>query len=659
MRVFFVIMLCWSAISLFTLPVFAQKQGQSLIDSLLKELPGNKKDTDKVEILSKLSFEYRDVNADQGIKYGEQALALAEQKKWKKWIARADNSIGGNYNSKSDFPKAMEYYLKALTINEDLNDSAGIATNSVNIGIIYFVQSNFDKALDYYFKALPLNTSLNTKREAQMKALKEAMSGQKAPDSMLAGKQKALAKQLREGKKELASNLADIGIVYSSTEEYPKAMGYYQKALVIDGDIDNKDGKGEIYANIGADYSAQNNYPEALSYSFSSLRIYQELGNKDGIAANLGYIGEAYLGIAKNFDGSLKGNSLIPADKAANLDKAIEYLNQGINISKEIGNLNYQLQFSHDISDAYTFAGRCDDALRSLKMYTMLKDSVVFSEQSKTKIKNLEKQREAELSDKIAKLEKLKKRNETLATLGAFFVLITIIGTVIWNNRKVTAEKQRSDELLLNILPAKVAEELKATGKTEAKFFDPVTVIFTDFVDFTIHAEKMSPAELIAELHTCFKAFDEISGKYGIEKIKTAGDAYMAVSGLPIANRAHAVNMIHAAIEIRDFMAQRRAQLGAKAFEIRIGVHSGSVVAGIVGVKKFAYDIWGDTVNTAARMEQNSVAGKINISETTYDLVHDAFTCVYRGEIEAKNKGSLKMYFVENSNDKKVNIKLV
>ena len=219
---------------------------------------------------------------------------------------------------------------------------------------------------------------------------------------------------------------------------------------------------------------------------------------------------------------------------------------------------------------------------------------------------------------------------------------------MIWNNRKVTAEKQRSDELLLNILPAKVAEELKATGKSEARYFDPVTVIFTDFVDFTIHAEKMSPAELIAELHMCFKAFDDISSKYGIEKIKTAGDAYMAVSGLPVASGQHAVNMVNAALEIRDFMLHRREQIGEKAFEIRLGIHSGSVVAGIVGVKKFAYDIWGDTVNTAARMEQNSVAGKINISQTTYDLVHDVFNCEYRGEIEAKNKGNLKMYFVDN-----------
>jgi len=225
-------------------------------------------------------------------------------------------------------------------------------------------------------------------------------------------------------------------------------------------------------------------------------------------------------------------------------------------------------------------------------------------------------------------------------------VLLLIIAIIIRYSRRVTKEKKRSDELLLNILPAKIAEELKTTGKAEARYFEPVTVIFTDFVDFTRAAEKMTPKELIAELDFCFKTFDSIVGKHNIEKIKTAGDAYIAVSGLPTANKDHALNMVNAALEIRQFMLQRMQDPGTTTFGIRLGIHSGNVVAGIVGVKKFAYDIWGDSVNTAARMEQNSEPGKINISQTTYDLVKDHFECVYRGEIDAKNKGSMNMYFV-------------
>jgi adenylate cyclase len=210
----------------------------------------------------------------------------------------------------------------------------------------------------------------------------------------------------------------------------------------------------------------------------------------------------------------------------------------------------------------------------------------------------------------------------------------------------VVKERKRSDKLLLNILPVKVAKELKEKGFAAANNFDNVTVLFTDFVNFTSLAETMDPNELVEELHTCFKTFDGIVSKYGIEKIKTVGDAYIAVAGLPVADPDHAVKMISAALEIAAFVAHRKAQLGDRTFDVRVGINSGSVVAGIVGVMKFAYDIWGDTVNTAARMEQSSLPGKINISQSTYELVKDKFECVYRGEQEAKNKGVLAMYFV-------------
>ena len=208
-------------------------------------------------------------------------------------------------------------------------------------------------------------------------------------------------------------------------------------------------------------------------------------------------------------------------------------------------------------------------------------------------------------------------------------------------------EKKKSDDLLLNILPAEVAEELKEKGSALARHFDEVTVLFTDFKDFTLLAEQLSPQELVDELDACFKEFDAIMARYHVEKIKTVGDAYLAAAGLPLAQPDHAFRVLKASLEIVNFMKVRKANLGNRTFEIRLGIHSGSVVAGIVGVRKFAYDIWGDTVNTAARMEQHSEAGKINISQATYDLVKDKFSCTYRGELPAKNKGVLNMYFVE------------
>lgn len=210
---------------------------------------------------------------------------------------------------------------------------------------------------------------------------------------------------------------------------------------------------------------------------------------------------------------------------------------------------------------------------------------------------------------------------------------------------EVEAEKKKSDDLLLNILPEEVAEELKEKGESQARMFDEVTVLFTDFVNFTHTSEQLSPRQLVEELNACFTAFDLIMEKHGLEKIKTIGDAYLAVSGLPTPHALHAENAVKAALEIRDFMVQRRQN--ENTFEIRIGLHSGSLVAGIVGIKKFAYDIWGDTVNTAARMEQHGEAGKVNISEVTFELVKDSFAYTYRGKVSAKNKGEIDMYFVE------------
>jgi class 3 adenylate cyclase len=175
--------------------------------------------------------------------------------------------------------------------------------------------------------------------------------------------------------------------------------------------------------------------------------------------------------------------------------------------------------------------------------------------------------------------------------------------------------------------------------------------MFTDFKDFTRISELLTPTELVKEIDLCFSAFDHIIQKHGVEKIKTIGDAYMCVGGLPVPTITHAQDVVNAALEMRDFMEKHNQEKAAKdehQFRIRIGIHTGSVVAGIVGVKKFAYDIWGDTVNIASRMESSGEPNKINISGTTFELVKDNFNCQYRGKIEAKNKGEIDMYFVEN-----------
>ena len=218
----------------------------------------------------------------------------------------------------------------------------------------------------------------------------------------------------------------------------------------------------------------------------------------------------------------------------------------------------------------------------------------------------------------------------------------------------IQKEKDISEGLLLNILPAEVAEEMKAKGYAEAREFDRATILFTDFKGFTTLAEKLTPAELVGEIDHCFKAFDRIISAHGIEKIKTIGDAYMAAGGLPDPRHGEPASVVHAALEMQHFMAaykQQREAEGRLYFEMRVGIHTGPVIAGIVGVKKYAYDIWGDTVNTASRMESSGAVGRVNLSEATYELVRDepGLRFEARGSVQAKGKGEMRMWFVERA----------
>jgi class 3 adenylate cyclase len=304
------------------------------------------------------------------------------------------------------------------------------------------------------------------------------------------------------------------------------------------------------------------------------------------------------------------------------------------------------------LSELEELNGNPEAALKYHRLYKSTADSILNAD---VKEQMLQSSMEYEFDKKEAetRAEQEKKdirqrniRNSIIAGLiGAL-----IFGVVVYRQRnKIAKEKQRSEELLLNILPGEVAEELKAKGSADAKQFDEISVMFTDFKGFTQIAEQMSPGELVAEIDVCFKAFDGIITRNGLEKIKTIGDSYMCAGGLPVPTADHAEKVVKAALEIQDFMEQHQLEREGKGkarFEARIGIHTGPVVAGIVGVKKFAYDIWGDTVNIASRMESSGEAGEVNISGSTYSLVKDKFMCQYRGKVEAKNKGEIDMYFV-------------
>jgi adenylate cyclase len=265
-------------------------------------------------------------------------------------------------------------------------------------------------------------------------------------------------------------------------------------------------------------------------------------------------------------------------------------------------------------------------------------------------------------NDELASQLSLEKtqRNFLIALIGC--AILTLIGLFLRfmgmkahnkvleeKNRIIEEERKRSEELLLNILPKIVADELKSKGAANAKRFDNATVLFTDFKNFTNISKKMTPEELVKDLDYCFKAFDKIIEKYGLEKIKTIGDSYMCAGGLPTGSNSKAKDVVRAALEIQDFLAQwklERVASNQPFFEARIGIHTGPIVAGVVGNKKFAYDIWGSTVNVASRMETGGEIGKVNVSATTFNLIKEEFECEHRGKLIAKNYGEVDMYFV-------------
>jgi PAS domain S-box-containing protein len=215
--------------------------------------------------------------------------------------------------------------------------------------------------------------------------------------------------------------------------------------------------------------------------------------------------------------------------------------------------------------------------------------------------------------------------------------------------QKIEEEQEKSERLLLNILPFEIARQLKSKGRAGTRFYKHVSVLFTDFKGFSQLSKEIEPKELVGFLDEYFIRFDEIIGTHYLEKIKTIGDAYMCAGGLPLRNNSNPVDAVLAGLEIQHFMEFVNKENLAKnqpLWELRIGVHTGPVVAGVVGKKKFAYDVWGDTVNIAARMQERGEVGKVNISGDTFNCIKDWFECEYRGKIEAKNVGKIDMYYV-------------
>ncbi len=667
-------------------------QGQAKIDSLLAELPNAKGDTNEVKLLYNLSFYFNSINPDMGIVYGMNGLKLSKNIDWRKGQAQCYNSLGINYKAQSNNLKALDYFKKALTINEELSNKNGIATVLGNIGNVYFNLTDYPKALEYFGKALKIDEELGDKNgvarqlgsignvylylsdypktleyyQQSLKTYEElgdkngvainlANTGNiylywsKYPKALeYFGKSLKVYEELRD-KNGLANNLGSIGIIYYYQSNYPKALEYYGKALKVNEELGNKVGLANNLGNMGLVYDVQSNYLKALEYYGNALKIYKKIGDKNGLANNLGNMGQLYLSISQD-SVSIKPNELnefVSLNKSINLNKSIEYSLEAIKIYEEIGELNSKRLSVKSLADAYKLKGDYLNWGEALEEHHKLKDSI-FNQENSDKLDALEKAREDDVNR--IKIEKQQVQLAAQENEKMFIIYsgIGIIAFVIAILILIAYQRKKSDKLLYNVLPISIAKRLKKKEHPISDHFDQASIIFIDIVGFTAMSKNSDPTDIVKALNKVFTHYDSIASKHGLEKIKTIGDCYMAAAGIPVIQTDNTLRAARMAIEVRDYMVDYYTDHGFK-LDVRIGLDCGPVVAGVIGEKKFIYDMWSDAVNTASRMESTGQSGSVHISERFKEAVaeFDEFEFIDRGEMEIKGKGKMRTYFIE------------
>lgn len=558
----------------------------------------------KLDLLRQLSFnELNDL--ELALEYSEELIDLSKLANDQIKLFHGYYSSGNKYKSMGELDIALKNFFISADIanNNNFPQEKGMAY--VGIADVYSEMGDFSNSQNYYSRAITIFRNEETNADLLGTALLNA-----GDDAFL-------------------------------NKEFDKALDYFQEAGAIYESIDFKIGKAYNLGNIGMVYAEQGKDSLAEENINEAIEILEEIRDYYPISVYLTYMSDIY---AHKEDWA----------------QAFSYANRSLALALQYG-LKEQISGAYlQLSDLFESRGMTDESFRNYKKHILYRDSVtnIAAVQEMANLRT-----DFEVSQKQAEVDLLdeQKKNQQLILLatgiGLLLILVLAIGLYRRNkfvNRAkllIEKEKDRSDQLLLNILPEDTATELKDNGKVKAKRFESVSVMFTDFKGFTAYSDKLSPEELVDSIDFYYSKFDEIIEKHGLEKIKTVGDAYMCAGGLPDPDPNNAYKMTEAAIEIAEFVKESKKNDpdDMTRFDIRIGINTGPVVAGVVGKKKFAYDIWGDTVNIASRMESNSEPGKINVSEATYKLIKDRFECSYRGEIDAKNKGMMKMYFVEKA----------
>ncbi|WP_281540565.1 adenylate/guanylate cyclase domain-containing protein [Maribacter aestuarii] len=536
----------------------------------------------------------------------KKSLDLFKEIEFKTGISNLQNNLGSVYQTKGDDPTALAYFLKSLRLAEEIKDPFRISTAYLNIGGVYSNEkATYEQALEAYNKSKEIFEEIDYYHGAAYAAINiaEIQLNTNNPEAALKG-------------------------LEDSMELFDKNDTDFANVLIM---------IGRAYEDMGKPKIAETNYLNAIEIALS---------NDAKMEASKAYIKLADMYRSKN----LPSKALDQYQNALKLTESTKIFRDKRDIYAGLAQVHAQLG---DYQNAFNFQ----------KQFSAVRDTIKNDDYEATlgnlrfqfDIENKEKEIEllnAENKVKEVGLERAAISKKYFYAVAALLFAIALGAIMQYrfvkkSNKKLAQERNKAEQILLNILPKETAEELKLHGSVKAKEFKQITVLFTDFKAFSVIAEEISAEALVRSVDYYFKKFDEITQRHGLEKIKTIGDAYMCAGGLPTENTTHAFDAFNAAQEILKFVEDtlKNPPEGIYPFQIRIGLNTGPVVAGVVGTKKFQYDIWGNTVNIAARMESNSIPGKINISENTHEILKNEIDFTYRGIISVKNSKKLKMYF--------------
>ena len=594
-------------------------QNQKKSDSLKTIFRKNKfKATKKLEILANIAA--NETDTDEVIFYSEKLITAAMDLNAIKYVYDGYLQIGNAYRLKSDLSIALKNYFKASKIAEDNNLFSEQGIIKITIADIYSIIGDNKNAVSYYKSSIDL-----LRKRLYSKDVKFL-------DSI-----------------NLASAQLNLGDEYYNQQKLDTALYYFNESGKLfkaahyeTGEAYNLGNVGLVYAKKGQNKKAENNLNKAIDVLVANEDYYP-------ICVYLNSIAEIY--IEKN-----------------QIEKALQYVKSSVFLAKKYG-LKEQISDGYlKLASVYEKGNKFKKSYEFYKKHIVYRDSVrnvegaqeIANEKAKYEITLAKEKAKFEVNNKQTELDLSKEQNRTkniiVFAIVLALILVGFLANTLYKRNKyvvktgkiIQEEQKRSDDLLKNILPIETAEELKEKGSVTAKRFDSVSVLFTDFKGFTEFSENLSPEELVKSIDFYFSKFDEIIEKHGLEKIKTVGDAYMCAGGLPFPSKDHSYKITLAALDIVEFV---KKTVNSTSLDIRVGINTGSVVSGVVGTKKFAYDIWGDTVNVASRMESSGAINKVNISESTYKLIKDNKEFVFetRGAIEAKGKGKVNMYFVEKT----------